>query len=225
MLHEKINELKNDIIEYAHLVEQMLIKSMDGLVRGDEDQLVSVMEVDESDANGRELAVDDEGMTLIARYEPRAKDLRNVLMILKINNDLERMADHAVNISESALYLIKKDPVKPLVDLPRMSDIVVSMMGRCIRSFIENDVKTADEICGEDDAVDGLREQILRELITYMSADPSTIKRSIHLLRIASNLERAADLITNICEDIIFTVEGRVAKHHHGDQNKQYRGS
>ncbi len=227
MLHEKINELKNDIIEYAHLVEQMLIKSMDGLVRGDEDQLVSVMEADESDANGRELAIDDEGMSIIARYEPRAKDLRNVLMILKINNDLERMADHAVNISESALYLIKKDPVKPLVDLPRMSDIVVSMMGRCIRSFAESDVKTADEICGEDDVVDGLREQILRELITYMSADPSTIKRSIHLLRIASNLERAADLITNVCEDIIFTVEGRVAKHHHGDQdqNKQYRGS
>ena len=144
MLHEKIDELKYDIISYANHVKIMLVKSMEGLLTGNE----------------------------------------------------------------------QHDPVKPLVDLPRMLEIVVSMMDRCVASFLKKDAKTADEVCLEDDKVDQLRDQILRELITYMSSDPSTIKRSIHLLRIASNIERVADLITNICEDIIFTVEGRVAKHH-----------
>jgi len=215
MLHEKIDELKHDIIAYAQHVEEMLLKSMDGLVSRNEEELATVIEVDEPVANERELLIDDVCITLIAKYEPRAVDLRNILMILKINNDLERMGDHAVNISESALYLIKRPPVKPLVDLPRMSEIVTAMMKRCVDAFIESDSKEADAIRLEDDKVDQLRDQILRELITYMSADSATIKRSIHLLRIGTNLERVADLITNICEDIIFTVEGRVAKHHH----------
>ncbi len=214
MLHDKIDELKHDIISYANHVKIMMKKSMEGLLTGNEQLLNEVIEKEEPAANERELSLDDQCMTVIARYEPRAVDLRMVLMILKINNDLERIGDHAVNISESALYLIQRDPVKPLVDLPRMMEIVVSMMERCITSFLKKDAKTADEVSLEDDKVDQLRDQILRELITYMSSDPSTIKRAIHLLRIASNIERVADLITNICEDIIFTVEGRVAKHH-----------
>jgi phosphate transport system protein len=215
MLHEKIDELKHDIIAYAKHVEEMLLKSMDGLVSKNEKELTTVIEVDEPVANERELLIDDACITLIAQYEPRAVDLRNILMILKINNDLERMGDHAENISESALYLIKRAPVKPLIDLPRMSEIVIAMMNRCVTAFVESNAEEADAICLEDDKVDQLRDQILRELVTYMSADPSTIKRSIHLLRIGTNLERVADLITNICEDIIFTVEGRVAKHRH----------
>ncbi len=217
MVHEKIHTLRNEIIVYARFVGDMIAKSMDGLVSNRRDILETVIEQDEPAANEKELMIDELCMTIIAQYEPKAGDLRNVLMALKMNNDLERIADHAVNISESSLYIIGHSPVKPLVDLPRMSDIIISMMRRCIHSFIEYDVKTADKICSEDDIVDELREQILRELITYMSSDPSTIKRSMHLLRIASNLERTADLITNICEDIIFTVEGRVAKHHHDE--------
>ncbi len=220
MLHEKIEALKHEIIAYTHFAAKMLSKSMDGLISRNEEELAEVMEQDEPSANEKELLIDDACMILIARYEPRAVDLRNVLMMLKMNNDLERIADHAVNISESALYLIKRPPVKPLVDLPRMSNIVISMMNRCVRSFMESDAEEADAVCLEDDTVDLLRDQILRELVTYMSADTSTIKRSIHLLRIASNLERAADLVTNICEDIIFTVEGRVAKHHHEDSTE-----
>ncbi len=214
MLHDKIDELKHDIIAYANHVKIMLVKSMEGLLTGNGQLLNEVIDTDEPAANGRELSLDDQCMAVIARYEPRAVDLRMVLMILKMNNDLERIGDHAVNISESASYLIQHDPVKPLVDLPRMSEIVVSMMDKCVASFLDKDAKAADEVCLEDDKVDQLRDQILRELITYMSSDPSTIKRSIHLLRIASNIERVADLVTNICEDIIFTVEGRVAKHH-----------
>ncbi len=220
MLHEKIEALKHEIIAYTHFAAKMLSKSMDGLILRNEEELAEVMEQDEPSANEKELLIDDACMILIARYEPRAVDLRNVLMMLKMNNDLERIADHAVNISESALYLIKRPPVKPLVDLPRMSNIVISMMNRCVRSFMESDAEEADAVCLEDDTVDLLRDQILRELVTYMSADTSTIKRSIHLLRIASNLERVADLVTNICEDIIFTVEGRVAKHHHEDSTE-----
>ncbi len=214
MLHDKIDELKHDIISYANHVESMLIKSMKGLLNNDAGILNDVIENDEPFANKKELSLDEQCMTIIARYEPRAVDLRQVLMILKMNNDLERIGDHGVNISESALYLIQHDPVKPFVDLPRMGEIVVNMMKKCIKAFLEKDSNAADEVCLEDDIVDQLRAQILRELITYMSSDSTTIKRSIHLLRIASNIERIADLITNICEDIIFTVEGRVAKHH-----------
>ena len=136
-------------------------------------------------------------------------------MILKMNNDLERIGDEAVNISESAVFLIDKPEVKPLIDIPRMSEESEMMLKDTLKSLINEDTRLAKEVCKRDDIVDGLRDQILKELTVFMAANPNTIERSLRLIRISRSLERIADLCTNICEDVIYMVEGRTIKHHH----------
>jgi phosphate transport system protein len=136
-------------------------------------------------------------------------------MLLKMNNDLERIGDHAVNISQSAIALLQGPLIKPLINIPRMAQEVVSMLNDGVKAFIDGDPILAKKVCERDNIVDGLRDQILRELITYMIADTSTIERALHLLRISKNLERIADLSTNLCEEVIYLVQGRVIKHHH----------
>jgi len=220
MLAEKITMLKNELIEYANLVEHMIEKSIEGLIKKEKNILLEVVEKDEMKANDFELELDELCTSLIARYEPKAKDLRTILMILKMNNDLERVGDHAVNIAESNLFLIEKPPVKPLIDIPNMAQITMKMLKDSINSFINEDAKLAKNVCERDDVIDALRDQILRELITFMTSDPSTIERSLHLLRISRNLERVADLSTNICEDVIFMVQGKVIKHHYDERGK-----
>jgi phosphate transport system protein len=138
-------------------------------------------------------------------------------MIMKMGNDLERMGDHAVNIAESALYLIDRPAVKPLIDIPRMSELTIGMLKDSISAFINEDASLAKSVCERDGLVDSLRDQVLRELVTFMLSDSKTIERSLHLTRISGNLERVADLSTNICEDVIFMVKGQVIKHHRAD--------
>jgi phosphate transport system protein len=134
-----------------------------------------------------------------------------------MGNDLERMGDHAVNIAQSGQYLIERPLVKPFIDVPRMSDLTIGMLKDSIIAFIDEDAKLARSVCERDSEVDGLRDQLFRELITYMVADSKTIERALHLTRVAGNLERIADLSTNICEDVIFMVKGQVIKHHQAD--------
>lgn len=214
MLEEKIKILKQRIIEFGLLVEEMIEKSIKGLINKREEILKEVIEKLEPVANKFEIEIDEFCAEIIAQYEPKARNLRTVLMILKINNDLERIGDHAVNISESSLFLIKRPDVKPLIDIPRMADETIKMIKDSINSFINEDPNLAREVCKRDDIVDDLKDQITRELITYMISDYTTIERSIHLLRIAQNLERVADLSTNISEDVIFIKEGKIIKHH-----------
>ncbi len=214
MLEDRLPALKQELIEYGSLVEHMVEKAIQGLMRKESSVLGEVIDRDEPRANAFEIELDEHCTNLIAQYQPIARDLRTVLMILKMNSDLERMGDHAVNIAESAAYLIERPPVKPLLDIPRMAEEVVKMVSDSLLSFINADAQLAQLVCERDDVIDGLAKQILRELVTYMSADPSTIERSLHLLEIAGNLERIADLSTNICEDVIFMAEGRVIKHH-----------
>lgn len=214
MLEEKLVALKGRLIEYASLVEKMIDISIEGLLKKDTQHLEEVVKVYEPKANDMEIEIDEDCISLIAQFQPKAGDLRTILTIMRMNNDLERMGDHAVNICESALFLLERPAVKPLIDIPRMAEISASMLKDSIASFIESDPKMARHVCERDERVDELGEQVLRELITYMSSDSSTIERSLHLLRIARNLERIADLSTNICEDTIFMVDGRVIKHH-----------
>jgi phosphate transport system protein len=135
-------------------------------------------------------------------------------MILSISTSLERMADHAVTISESGLFLIGQPQVKPLMDIPRMSEVTISMLKNSIDSFVNEDAAMAMAVCERDNIVDALRTQVIRELVSYMISDPITIERALHLMKVTSNMERIADLATNICEDVIYMVEGRVIKHH-----------
>jgi len=213
MISRKLEELKGKLTESASLVENMVDKSIIGLLQRDEGLLLEVIEQDEPRENSLELDIDEACIQVVACYQPHAKSLRTIMMVLKINNDLERMADEAVNISESALFLIKRPEVKPLIDIPRMAEEATKMMNDSLRSFMNEDPNLAENVCKRDDIVDGLRDQILRELVTFMASDPRTIERSIHLIRISRSLERIADLSTNICEDVIYMVEGRTTKH------------
>ncbi|HUJ68924.1 MAG TPA: phosphate signaling complex protein PhoU [Syntrophorhabdales bacterium] len=214
MLEEKMKDIKRELMEFSALVRNMVEKSIEGLLKKQKHVLVDVIEKDEPKANDWEITLDELCIQTIAQYTPRAKDLRTILMALRMNNDLERMGDHAVNIAEDALFLAERPQVKPLLDIPRMAEESSGMVRDSLLSFVQEDAALAKSVCERDNIVDAFEKQVLRELITYMTADPATIERGIHLLSIARNLERIADLSTNIGEDVIFMVEGRVIKHH-----------
>ncbi|GBD04156.1 Phosphate-specific transport system accessory protein PhoU [bacterium HR19] len=214
LIDKKIEEIKWKLTEFSEHVVEMLSMSIKGLVERNREYLDKVIKDYEPRCNNLELEIDEMCISFIAQFSPRAKHLRTIFTALKMNNDLERMGDHIVNISQSAIFLIDKPPVKPLIDLPRMADEVKKMLSDSVKSFIDENAELAKSVCERDDVIDGLREQIVRELITYMISDPSTIERSLHLVRISGNLERIADLSTNICEDVIFIVKGELMKHH-----------
>lgn len=214
MIEEKLVELKKELIDFAMLVEGMLNKSISGLQKRDRMTLIEVLEKDEPKANSYEIEMDELCTNLVAQYQPKAKNLRMILMVLKMSNDLERMGDHAVNIVESALYLIERPQIKPLIDIPKMGEYTSKMLKDGISSFINEDAALARTVCVMDDSVDDLKDKIFQEVTALMSSDPATIERALHLLRISGNLERIADLSTNICEDVMYLVEGRVIKHH-----------
>lgn len=215
MLEEtKLTNMKKGLVEYATLVEGMIERSIAGLKQKDAEILNRVIQQDEPRANDFEIQLDEKCITIIAQHQPAGKALRTILMMYNINNNLERMGDHAVTICESSLYLIERPAVKPLIDIPRMAEVVQGMIADSISSFVNEDADLANNVCERDNIVDGLRDQISRELITFMSSDPTTIERALQLMKISSNLERVADLTTNICEDVIFMVKGKVIKHH-----------
>jgi phosphate transport system protein len=214
MLPERMINIKKKLIEYAVLVENMIDKSLEGLLEREKEALIDVIEKNEPRSNKFELEIDELCFATIAQFQPKARDLRTILMVIRINNDLERIADHAVNIAESSEFLIERPVLKPLIDIPRMANIAVKMLKDSISAFINEDVELAHDVCMRDSGVDDLRNQILRELITFMSSSPATIERAFQLIRISSNLERIADLSTNISEDIIYMVQGRIIKHH-----------
>lgn len=220
MLTEKMVSLKKQLVEYSGLIESMVNKSMKGLLSKQKELLVDVIEKDEPKVNELEVEVDELCTQLIAQYQPRAKDLRTILMVLKMNNDLERMGDHAVNIAESGLYLIERPQVKPFQDIPAMSEAVMKMLTDSIDAFVNENAQLAKSVCEQDNIVDDFKDKILAELIDLMKSDPSITERSLHLLRISGNLERIADLSTNIGEEVMFMVEGRVIKHHHQEENQ-----
>ena len=213
MLKNRILELKEKLMEMASLVETMLENSKRGLVEKKKELLLEIIEKKEPVVNSLEIEIDEFCTELIALYQPKASDLRIILTVLKINNDLERIGDHAENISQSALFLIERPQIKPLIDIPRMADEAIQMIKDSITAFLQKDTALASSVLVRDDIVDNLRDQIIRELITYMASDPTTIERALELIRIAHNLERAADLATNLSEDVIFMVEGKIVKH------------
>lgn len=215
MLREKLTALKKELIEYANFVQAMFDKSISGLQKKDDAVLQEIIKKDEPKANREEIQLDELCTVLIAQYEPRASDLRTVLMILKINNDLERMADHVINITESARFLIARPSMGMLDDVVKMSALTSKMLQNSVDSFVSEDVEKARMVCRTDKQVNELRDRIVERLISLMSADSHNIERALHLMRITTNLERISDLTTNICEDVIFMVEGQVIKHHH----------
>ena len=212
-LEEEISKLKKMLFEMATSVEEMIAKSIKALK---DRNMIMAEEVIKSDAkiNEMEIEIDNQCIKIFALYHPEAEDLRTVSMIMKINNDLERIGDHAVNIAEKTIYLADKPPVKPLIDIPRMADKAIQMLQESLDAFVNKDAQLAIDVCKSDDEVDALEPQIVRELVTYMISDPQTIDRSLTIILIAREIERVADLATNIAEDTYYIVSGKSLKHH-----------
>jgi len=210
---EELKELKSKLILMATLVQGMIKMAIDALKERSPEKIKEVFNT-EQDVNLLQIQIDDYALKLIALKQPAASDLRLVVAAMKINSDLERIADQAVNIAERAQDLIKLPPLKPLIDIPRMAQITQEMVKDAIESFINRNSSLARGVCKRDDEVDALNGQIFRELLTYMMQDPNNIARSLDLILVARHLERIADLATNICEDVYYIVEGKDIRHH-----------
>jgi phosphate transport system protein len=164
-----------------------------------------------------QLEIDDRCFKLLALQQPMAVDLRTIVAAVKINGDLERVGDLAVNIAEAADRYVSHPPVKPLIDLPRMGAIAQLMLRQALDAFVSQDIQAAQAVLTQDDVLDGLKDQLFRELLTYMLGDARTIEPGIDLILISRHLERIGDHATNIAEDVIFIVEARDVRHHAGD--------
>jgi phosphate transport system protein len=169
---------------------------------------------DEARINQMEIEIDNLTTRLFALRQPMAKDLRFLTAAMKINTDLERMGDLAVNIAQRAISLVSLTPVKPLIDIPRMAQLVESMLLRTLDAFVRGDADEATGVLTADDEVDALRDSVYQELVAYMQRDPTTVPAAVDLIFVARNLERIADHATNIAEDVVFLVKGVDVRHH-----------
>jgi phosphate transport system protein len=210
---EELKELKGKILKMSSLVEKAIHLSIKSLVER-KNELAEQVIKSEDEINMLEIEIDEFSLKLLALHQPQAGNLRFITSIMKINNDLERMGDLAVNIAEQTIELLKSPILKPLIDIPRMAEIAQGMVKDSLDAFVNRDSKLAKGVCERDDKVDNLNDQIFRELLTYMLQDPRTIERAIGLILVGRNLERIADHTTNICEDVIYIVDGRTIKHH-----------
>ncbi len=213
MLDRKIEELKKKLILMGSITEDSLEKAILGLVEQDEKSISIVLEKNEEETNRLELEIDEFCINLIARFQPEGLYLRTILMAFKINNDLERIGDLAVNIATGASDLIKKPKVKEFVDLPKLAKVVKKMQKTALDSFVKEDGQIAREVFKMEEEADNLRDLIVEDLVEIMKSNPETVERSVDLIKITRNLERIADLCTNICEDVIYIVEGKIVKH------------
>ncbi|MFQ5472874.1 MAG: phosphate signaling complex protein PhoU, partial [Dehalococcoidia bacterium] len=204
--HVEIQELKKTLVQMAGMVEDAIRKAIRSLSERDPELAREVIETDR-EIDRLEINLEDRCLLMLARYQPVAVDLRLILVAVKMNNDLERMGDHAVNIAEKASEILRIPALKPLVDIPYMAGLVQEMVRDSLDAFVQGDVEKAIGVCRRDDTVDALEQQINRELLTYMMEDPQAISRAIDLTIVAKNLERIADISTNICEEVIFMVE------------------
>jgi len=205
----ELHRLQEEMLVLGSMVEKAIVRSVEALKNRDLEEAGQIV-ADDLKINRKRFEIEEECVQLVATQQPMASDLRTIVAVLHIIVDLERMADHAEGIAKIAIMMGKEPPLKPLIDIPRMAAKGVEMLRRSLGAFIERDVEEAKHICEEDDLVDGLYDQVYRELLTYMLADPATINRATYLLWVAHNLERIADRATNICERAVFLATGKM---------------
>jgi phosphate transport system protein len=209
----EIEQLKEQLLLMGGRAEGIVGKAIDALRRRDAPLAQAVLEDDRA-IDRMEIDIEERCVRLLALQQPLATDLRFITAALKISNDLERVGDHAVNIAGSAARLAGEPLLKPLVDIPRMADLALGMLREALDAFVRRDAEGARRLVRRDDAVDDLNRQVFRELLTYMIEDPATITRAMELVLVARNLERVADLATNVAEEVVFIAEARIIKHH-----------
>jgi phosphate transport system protein len=211
---DELEALKQRLLNMAALVEERVHHATVALMERNAELAETVIAGDR-DVNDFQIEVDDRCLKLLALQQPMAKDLRLITSAMKINSDLERIGDQAVNVAQNVLKMLPQPPLKALIDIPRMAEIAEAMTRDSIDAFVRKDPTLARSVLVRDDEVDQLKDQVFRVLLTYMMADPGTIHRALGLILISRNLERIADHATNIAEDVIFLVEAKDVRHHH----------
>ena len=209
--HHELQRLQEELLVMSSMVDNAIERSVSSLKTRDMSLAHEVIDADRQ-INQQRFRIEEGCLLLIATQQPMASDLRVLAALLNIITDLERMGDHAAGIAKITLLVANEPPLKPLIDIPRMADIAREMLQGSLDAFFNRDVVGAQHIAGRDDEVDQLYDQVYRELLTFMMADPSTIDRATHLLWVAHNLERIADRVTNICERVLFLVTGRMVE-------------
>jgi phosphate transport system protein len=219
--YNELATLKQRLVDMGEMGQTMIGLALQSLIDRDP-ELIREVHSKEKQMNRFHVEIDDEAIRLLAVYSPVAEDLRFLLMVSRINSELERIGDQTVNVCESVELLISQEPLKPLIDLPRMAGLVSGMVRGSMEAFLEKDADKAWEIWNCDDQVDELNDQIFRELLTYVAASPHNFTRAIALILTARALERIADHATNICEEVVYIVLGRDIRHMDGlDSDKR----
>jgi phosphate transport system protein len=209
---EQLESLSERLLRMGGIVEEAIGKSIRALVERDSDLASEVIAFD-SEIDKLELEIDDLCMEVLARHQPMARDLRFITTAMKITPDLERIADHAVNISERVLELNEEPPLRKLVDMPLLANRAQEMVRGALDAFVRHDAQAARAVIKMDDEVDEHMDQVFRILLSHMMEDPKTVSRGLRLTFVAKYFERIADQATNICEMVVFMAEARVIKH------------
>ncbi len=215
--HDELNEVKSRLLTMSGEAEAALSAAVDALLHRDLPRARGVIAGDRT-LNSLEIEIEERCINLLALQQPMGKDLRMLTMALKIASDLERVGDHAVNIAQSAERLSNTRPIAPEPEIIEMARLAQDMLSDALEAFIRGDSVGAREVCRRDDQVDALHRSLFRILLTHMMEDPHVIGASMELNLVSRNLERVADLATNIAEDVVFLVEGKSIKHHNEDE-------
>ena len=210
---EELEGLQARLLEMGGLAEERVRAAVHGLVTRDTALIDKVIHGDEP-INELHIEIDNRCFTLLALHQPMATDLRSIVASVKINTDLERVGDLAVNIAEAARRYTNHAPVKKLVDIPQMGDIAQAMLRDALDAFVRRDTRLAHQVLNEDDRLDGLKTQVFRDLLTHMLDDPATVEPALDLILVSRHLERIGDHATNIAEDVIFMVSALDVRHH-----------
>jgi phosphate transport system protein len=213
---EELEQLKTRLLEMGGLAEDRVRSALDGLVERDS-QLVDRVLGGDVPINQLHIEIDSRCFKLLALHQPMAVDLRAIVSAVKINTDLERVGDLAINIAEAVRRYMRHPPVKELIDIPRMAEIAQSMLRDSLDSYVRRDIALAQSVLNQDDELDALKTQVFRDLLTHMLQDPSTIEPALDLILISRHLERIGDHATNVAEDVIFMVSARDVRHHAGE--------
>jgi phosphate transport system protein len=211
-LDKDLRELNDRLMHMAAVAERMIDQAIKELVNRNE-QYAPEVTAEEGELNRLQIEIDERALAMLATRQPVASDLRAILAATRINSELERIGDLAINITGNVHTLVQQPPLKPLIDIPRMAELARKMVDDSLRAFTTRDIELARSVILADDEVDALRDQVLRELLTYMMADPRTTERALALILVSRHLERIADHATNIAEDVIYMAQGRDVRH------------
>ena len=209
VFHKKLRQIQDEILVMGSMVEKAIAQATEALKERDLETARRIISEDKK-INSKRYEIEESCIQLIATQQPMAGDLRNIICILNIVTELERIGDYAEGIAKIVLMIGDEPPLKPLIDIPRMAEKTIDMLHRSLDAMVNHNAEAARQIATEDNEVDDLYNQVFRELLSYMIEDPKTIPRATRLIWVAHNLERSADRVTNICERVVFFVTGKM---------------